>query len=80
MRRDGEPFADAGAGASMCSTARPARVRLLVGAGDLARLGRRLGTTWPARAIAVTGADVRTLRSVQVKGTVDGVERRRPPT
>jgi hypothetical protein len=47
--------------------------RLLVGAGDLARLGR----TWDDLAgspVAVTGADVRSLRSAQVKGTVLRVE------
>jgi hypothetical protein len=47
--------------------------RLLTGAGDLERLGR----SWDDLAgspIAVTGADVRTFHSVQVKGTVVRVE------
>jgi hypothetical protein len=70
---DGLPFAtrawlldvvDAGTG----------RARLVLGAGELERLGveHLIGAS-----IAVTGADVRTFRSVQFKGTVTGVE---PPT
>jgi hypothetical protein len=70
---DGRPFAtrawlfeitDAGAGTA----------RLLLGAGELARLAV---DDLVGASIAVTGADVRTFRSVQFKGTVTGVG---PPT
>ncbi len=47
--------------------------RVLVGSGDL----RRTGRAWeelPGSAIAVTSADVRTFRSIQLKGTVLRVE------
>jgi hypothetical protein len=47
--------------------------RLLAGAGDLDRVGR----SWDDLAgtpVALTGADVRTFHSVQVKGTVEQVE------
>lgn len=68
----GEPFATRGWGIQVLGSA-PARLRLLVGAGELASVGRRPGDG--ARfAIAVTGANVLTLRSVQVKGVAHDVE------
>ena len=47
--------------------------RLLLGAGELARVDRSREDLAGA-SIAVTAADVRTLRSVQVKGTLLGIE------
>jgi hypothetical protein len=62
----GEPFATRGWGTEVVS---PAQVRVLLGAGPLRSAGLRGGGA-PARfAIAVTGASVLTLRSVQLKGT-----------
>ena len=52
----------------------PPRIRLLLGAGALASSGRDDGAPF---AIAVTGAQVQTLRSVQLKGTARDLE---PPT
>jgi hypothetical protein len=71
----GEPFATRGWGTEVLSDAVP-RLRLLVSAGAFASIGRRAGDG-DAFAIALTGADVRTLRSVQVKGTAHDLE---PPT
>jgi hypothetical protein len=72
---DGAPFATRGWGTLVLSPA-PARIRLLVGAGPFARAGRRAGDG-SRFAMAVTGANVRTLRSVQVKGVGHDLE---PPT
>ena len=71
----GEPFATRGWGTEVLPGA-PPRVRLLVGAGAFASIGRFPGDG-AAFAIAVTGADVRTLRSLQIKGTAHDLE---PPT
>src|SRR5687768_7406530 len=49
------------------------RLRVLVGAGPFAAAGYRLGTD-VRFAVAVTGAEVRTLVSVQVKGTAVSLE------
>ena len=68
---DGEPYAPRGWAIEVLP---PNRLRLLVGAGAMAAAGRGPDDTF---AIAVTGADVRTLRSVQLKGTAHGLE---PPT
>jgi hypothetical protein len=68
----GEPFATRGWGIRVLP-GEPEQLRLLVGAGPMAAAGRTPGdgTTF---AIAVTGADVRTLRSVQLKGTAHDLE------
>lgn len=68
----GEPHATRGWGIEVSSTD-PPRIRLLVGAGTFAAIERLPGdgATFP---IAVTGADVRTLRSVQLKGTARDLE------
>jgi hypothetical protein len=68
---DGAPFATRGWGTLVLSD--PARLRLLVGAGPFARAGRHVGdgARFP---IAVTGASVRTLRGVQVKGVAHDLE------
>lgn len=71
----GEPFATRAWGTEILSGA-PPRLRLLVGAGAFASIGRFAGDS-AAFAVAVTGADVRTLRSLQVKGTGHDLE---PPT
>lgn len=68
----GEPFATRGWGIAVLD-AEPATLRVLLGAGALASIGRRVGDVEPF-ALALTGADVRTLRSVQVKGTAHGLE------
>ena len=70
---DGEPYATRGWGIEVLP-GDPPRIRLLVGAGAMAAAGRRADDRF---AIALTGADVRTLRSVQVKGTAHDLE---PPT
>lgn len=62
---DGEPFATRGWGIRVLDPDE-GRLRLVVGSADLARLERA--------ALAVTGADVPTLRSLQLKGTVETVE------
>ncbi|MBA2279996.1 MAG: hypothetical protein M3527_00750 [Actinomycetota bacterium] len=65
--RAGEPFATRGWG-SVVLDGEPLRLRVLVGAGAFAAAGYHPGAE--ARfAVAVTGAEVRTLVSVQVKGT-----------
>ncbi len=69
---DGEPFATRGWGTEVLGGG---RLRVLLGAGAMAAAGRGVGGE--PFAIAVTGADVRTLRSVQVKGTAHDLE---PPT
>jgi hypothetical protein len=68
----GEPYATRGWGTEVLS-GDPPRIRLLVGAGAFAAIGRRPGHG-ATFAIAVTGADVRTLRSVQLKGTAHDLE------
>jgi hypothetical protein len=67
----GEPFATRAWGTKVIDE--PFRLRVLVGAGQLAAAGRGPTLDEPF-AIAVTGADVRTLRSVQVKGTTVALE------
>jgi hypothetical protein len=48
-------------------------VRVLVGTGELARCGHpRDGL--PGQSVAVTGSDVRSLHTIQLKGTVEAVE------
>ena len=69
---DGAPFATRGWG-SLVLDGEPLRMRVVVGAGAFASAGRALGST-ERFAIAATGADVHTLHSVQVKGTVVAVE------
>ena len=69
---DGEPFATRGWGARVIDEGR--RLRLSVATGDLCRLALGAGDAAASRAIAVTGADVLTLRSVQLKGEVEGVD------
>ncbi|MCO8126214.1 pyridoxamine 5'-phosphate oxidase family protein [Acidimicrobiia bacterium EGI L10123] len=64
---DGVPHAQRGWG---CSVVGPTTVRLLLDASD-AELRTHLDAGGP---IAVTSADVRTLRSVQLKGRVTEVE------
>ena len=71
----GEPFATRGWG-SLVLDGDPPRLRVLVGAGAFAAAGYGLGHD-VRFAIAVTGADVRTLVSAQVKGTAVALE---PPT
>lgn len=63
----GEPFATRAWGVHVLSEA-PLRLRALLPAGSLARIGLRAGDRGPF-AIALTAADVRTLDAVQVKGT-----------
>lgn len=70
--RDGEPFATRGWG-SQLTAGDPPRLRLLVGAGAFAAAGYRAGEDMRV-AIAVTGGDVLTLQSVQVKGTAVALE------
>ena len=68
---DGEPHAQRGWG---CSVVDPVTIRVLVDATDA--VGRsHLG---PGGRIAVTSADVRDLRSVQVKGSSLGLEEPAP--
>lgn len=64
----GEPFASRGWGTKV-EPGTPVRIRLLVSAAAVRALGLA-----PPFAIAVTGADVRTLRSVQLKGTATAIE------
>lgn len=66
---DGAPYAARGWGLDVVGEA-PCRVRLLVDAAD-DRLVELLGR---GRPVAVTAADVVSLRSVQLKGTSQGVE------
>jgi hypothetical protein len=66
---DGRPFATR-AWLFEITDAAAGTARLLLGAGELARLG---ADDLAGASIAVTGADVRTFRSVQFKGTVTGV-------
>jgi hypothetical protein len=66
----GAPYATRGWGIEVLGS-EPPRIRLLVGAAAVAAAGR---TGADRFAIAVTGADVRTLRSVQLKGTAYGLE------
>lgn len=67
-----EPYATRAWGTEVLSSD-PPRVRVLVGAGAFAALGRFPGDG-ATFSIAVTGADVRTLRSVQLKGTGHDLE------
>lgn len=68
----GEPYATRGWGTEVLS-GDPPRIRVLVGAGAFSAIGRHSGDG-ATFAIAVTGADVRTLRSVQLKGTAHDLE------
>ena len=70
---DGAPFATRAWGTTVLGDD-PPRLRVLLGAGALSVAGR---ASSPRFAIAITGGDVRTLRSVQVKGTAHDLE---PPT
>lgn len=70
---DGRPFATRGWGTEVIDTD-PPRLRLLLGAGAVAAAGRLDSSAF---AIALTGGDVGTLRSFQVKGTARDLE---PPT
>ena len=67
---DGAPFATRGWGVEVIGND-PPRLRVLVGTAALAAAGRASGEPFP---IAVTGAHVLTLRSVQVKGTAHDLE------
>jgi hypothetical protein len=67
---DGAPFATRAWGTSVVDVD-PSQVRLLLGAGAVAAAGRSGSEPF---AIAFTGGDVRTLRSVQVKGTARDLE------
>jgi hypothetical protein len=67
---EGAPFATRAWGTSVVDVD-PPRVRLLLGAGALATAGRSGSEPFD---IAFTGGDVRTLRSVQVKGTARDLE------
>lgn len=70
----GEPFATRGWGIQVLDRDADApRLRLLLGAGALASIGRFAGDAVPF-AIALTGAHVQTLRSVQVKGSAQDLE------
>lgn len=66
----GEPYATRGWGIRVLG---PDQIRLLLGAADVAALGLAPGDG-TRFAIALTGADVRTLRSVQLKGTAHDIE------
>ena len=66
---DGEPFATRGWGLRVAGG--DDHVRVVVGAADVARLELEGGA---GRRIAVTGADVPTLRSVQLKGEVQALD------
>ena len=66
---DGEPHAGRGWGVTFVSTD-PIEVRLLVDADDHVGL-EHLATT---KRVAITGADVRTSRSIQIKGTAGALE------
>ena len=69
---DGEPFATRAWGAEVLD-GDPPRMRLLVGAGAFTTAGYHIGDD-VRFAIAVTGGDVQTLQSVQVKGTAVSLE------
>jgi hypothetical protein len=71
VRPDGVPFPFRAWGLDVLD-APAGTVRVLVGAGELARSGVDRALLAGA-SVAVTGSDVRTLHTVQVKGTVDGV-------
>jgi hypothetical protein len=68
----GEPFATRAWGTAVVDPERPT-LRLLLGAAALASVGRHAGdgSSFP---LAVTGADVQTLRSLQLKGTAHSIE------
>ena len=70
---DGAPFATRAWGTAVVGSD-PPRLRVLLPAGSLATADRASATDF---AIALTGGDVRTLRSVQVKGTARDLQ---PPT
>jgi hypothetical protein len=72
---DGAPYATRGWGTEVVSTDPPV-LRAVLGAAAVASLGYAVGDgrTFP---IAITGADVLSLRSVQLKGTARDLE---PPT
>ena len=71
VRPDGVPFPFRAWGLDVLD-ASAGTLRVLVGAGELARFGAERDDL-PGAPIAVTGSDVRTLHTVQVKGTVDAV-------
>lgn len=68
----GEPYATRGWGTEVLD-GDPLRIRVLVGAGAFAAVGLLPGDG-ATFAIAVTGANVRTLRSVQLKGSAHDLE------
>ena len=71
VRPDGVPFPFRAWGLDVLDPS-AGTIRVLVGAGELARFGADRDDLAGA-AIAVTGSDVRTLHTVQVKGTLDAV-------
>jgi hypothetical protein len=72
LTHEGEPWATRCWGVRIVAHD-PLQLRLLLPAGSLARLGRRAGAAdrFP---LALTVADVASLRSVQVKGTAHSLE------
>lgn len=70
---DGAPYASRGWGLSLTPTT-TGPVRLLLNAGDETTLANLRRSDASGGRIAVTGADVVTLRSFQVKGRVTAVE------
>jgi hypothetical protein len=66
---DGAPYASRGWGLTVLSQD-PHRVRLLLATTDARTLGH-LGAGQP---VAITATDVRTLRSMQLKGRSDGIQ------
>jgi hypothetical protein len=73
---DGEPYATRCWGVR-ATNADPLRLELLLPAGSLAHLGRRAGDG-ASFALALTVADVRTLRAVQAKGVAHSLAEAAP--
>jgi Pyridoxamine 5'-phosphate oxidase len=67
---DGEPYASRGWGLDVLDAGPPARLRLLLDADD----GRTLEHVAAGGAIAITAANVLTLRSIQLKGRARGLD------
>lgn len=67
---DGEPHAGRAWGLEITSAGVPAHLRVLLDAGDTTMLGHAAA----GGAVAITAASVRTLRSVQLKGRIVGLE------
>jgi len=70
---DGAPYASRGWGLTL-TPATPSPVRLLLDAGDALTLANLRRETEHGGRIAITGADVVTLRSFQLKGRVTAVD------